>query len=109
MTEDNGVQQTDAAAVPASPLEALGLGPNWRPTPSTWKWAKVAIGDTQLQVLRIYNGGGVFGAALTHEQLVAFCEETIERVRHANDPKLAVPEQGLIVPGPNRAERRHPR
>lgn len=102
-------------APPPNPLDALGLGPMWRPSPTSWRWATIDMtdGSPPLHVLRIFNAGGALGIAMFREQLEVFVAEAtaqlsggmVPEAPELKRPGLYVPGQG-VRPAPNRQQRR---
>jgi hypothetical protein len=83
---------------PSGPLDGLGLGKMWRPTPSSWRWAKIDTGGDILKVLIMGNGGGINGYSLTHEQMVDFVGDAEDQVEKPDNERVRAVKRSLQAP-----------
>lgn len=87
----------------ANPLEALGLGVNWRPSPTSWRWSTIDVGGEKLSVLKLANAGGVLGGTFIAEQVEQFIHDTqahhVKVTTGHTKPLELAHRQRLHVPG----------
>ena len=74
--------RTTVTAVSDAPVPVgvqLGLGPQWTPSPTSWRFASVTAADGQkLHVVAFDTVAGTFGVAMTDDALRRFAQQCLQ-------------------------------